>query len=116
VRRIDYVLKSSNPEFPRVEIGGDVGYLRFGDLTWNFDSEIGKAPFTTTIHIRKASSDAAADGVFELWIDNNLTLRQTDVPADGAGLTDWSFPTTCVNMPRPAAEYFWDILVWAPPG
>ena len=26
----------------------------------------------------------------------------------------WSFPETCVLVPQPQSEYFWDILVWAP--
>jgi hypothetical protein len=112
--RIDYVLHRSTPEVPNVEIG-PANYARYGDASvWNFNSEIGKAPYLTTVHLKAASSNSTADGVFQLWIDGTLVIDQHDVPATANAFTDWSFPTTCVNMPTDASEYFWDVLVWKP--
>jgi hypothetical protein len=112
--RIDYTLSRSVPEAVKLEMG-DFNYGRFGDTTrWNPNRVVGRASFTTTVHLRAASSSTVADGVFQLWINGALLIDQHDVPATADPIYAWSFPTTCVQVPVPQSEYFWDILVWTP--
>jgi hypothetical protein len=112
--RVDYTLNRSDPEGPKLEMG-DHNYARFGDTQlWNPNAAVGKGPFTTAIHVKAASSNAAADGVFQLWVDGKLVIDQHDVPATAAPFDRWSFPETCVLVPQPQSEYFWDILAWVP--
>jgi hypothetical protein len=114
VARVDFVLHRSTPEAAKVEVGA-ANYAQFGNTdVWNFNQTIGGKPFTTTVHVKSASTDAAADGVFQLWIDGTQVMDEHDVPAMAAAWTDWSFPTTCVSVPQPQSEYFWDLVVWTP--
>lgn len=112
--RIDYTLSRSVPEETKLEMG-DADYSRFGAAAvWNPNQAVGGAPFTTTVHVRAASSNTTADGVFQLWIDGALLIDQHDVPASADPIYAWSFPTTCVQVPVAQSEYFWDIFVWKP--
>jgi hypothetical protein len=112
--RVDYDLSRSVPEGTKVEIG-DMNYERFGDPSvWNPNEAVGGAPYTTTVHVRAASSSTVADGVFQLWVDSTLLIDAHDVPSLNLPFDRWQFPDTCVQVPQPQSEYFWDVLVWTP--
>ena len=112
--RIDYTLERTVPEAVKVEIG-DPNYARTGNTAlWNPNMAVGQPPFTTTVHVKAASSNTTADGVFQLWIDSTLVLDRHDVPAQADAFDRWQFPSTCVQVSQPQSEYFWDFLVWRP--
>jgi hypothetical protein len=112
--RVDFTLGRFVPEQTKVEMG-DHNYSRFGDpAMWNPNQAVGGAPYTTTVHVRTASADGVPDGIFQLWIDGKLLIDRQDVPAESEVFDRWSFPETCVLVPQPQSEYFWDILVWRP--
>jgi hypothetical protein len=112
--RVDFTLNRTQPEGPKLEMG-DHDYARFGDIKlWNPNAAAGGAPFTTAIHVKVSSSNTVADGVFQLWVDGKLVIDQHDVPATTEPFDRWSFPETCVLVPQPQSEYFWDILAWVP--
>jgi hypothetical protein len=112
--RVDYTLHRSQPEGPKLEMG-DHNYARYGNpKLWNPNGAIGGPPFTSAVHVKVASSNTVADGVFQLWVDGKLVIDQHDVPATAEPFDRWSFPETCVVVPQPQSEYFWDILAWVP--
>jgi len=112
--RVDYTLSRNAPEAVKVEMG-EFNYARFGDTkVWNPNSAVGGAPFTTTVHVRAATSNTATNGIFQLWVNGVLLVDQHDVPATAEPFDRWSFPETCVLVPQPQSEYFWDLLVWTP--
>jgi hypothetical protein len=112
--RVDFTLNRTQPEGAKLEMG-EHDYARFGDIKlWNPNAAVGGAPFTTAVHVKAASSNTVADGVFQLWVDGNLVIDQRDVPSAANPFDRWSFPETCVLVPQPQSEYFWDILAWAP--
>ena len=112
--RLDYTLHRSPPEVPKLE-NGPANYARYGDpKVWNFNSEVGTAPFTTTVYLKAASAPGRTDGVYRLWINDTLVMEQHDVPADSSAFDRWEFPATSTVVPQAQCEYFWDIVVWRP--
>jgi len=83
---------------------------------WHLEQVVGAnvRPYTVTMHVVAASSDAVRDGLFELWVDGTPIFSVHDVPMSAQPWDRWEFPATCVSNPQPQSEYFWDIVVWKP--
>jgi uncharacterized protein YjdB len=117
--RMDYTLSRPDPGTPvgaRLEVDESNYSLNAPTDQWNLSQVVGpNAPaFTTTVHVAAASTATSNDGVFELWINGIRVISQHDVPIVSDAFDRWEFPATCVSLPQPQSEYFWDVLVWTP--
>jgi uncharacterized protein YjdB len=116
-RRVDFALtRGASPIGAQLEVN-DQGYAFEAPTDrWNLDQVVGAnvRPYTTTMHVVAASSDAVRDGLVELWVDGTQVFSVHDVPMSAEAFDRWEFPTICVSVPQPQSEYLWDIVVWKP--
>jgi hypothetical protein len=112
--RWDYTLHRSSPEVPKLE-NGSTNFVAYGDPNvWNFNSEVGGAPYTTTVHITASSAAGRNDGAYQLFINSTLVFDLHNLPMPAGTWDRWEFPATCTVVPQPQADYFWDFLIWKP--
>jgi hypothetical protein len=112
--RLDYTLQRSNPEVPRIENGAN-NFAIDGDASvWNFNEEVGAAPYTTTVYLKIATTNTSNDGVYKLWINGTQVFDVHNLPADATPFDRWEMPSICTVVPQPQSDYFWDILIWKP--
>lgn len=113
--RIDYTWTRDEPTTARMQMNGENFAIAANPSAWKVADWIAK-PYTTTVYIKAASSKNAHNALFRMWMNDQLVIDYKD---DQGVIQDmafdrWQFPDTCHNMPIPASEYFWDILVWLP--
>jgi len=113
--RIDCIWTNSGGA-SQISVEGFYGSAETHDnyINWSCEDHASEV-LTQTLVLRAASSQAAADGVLDLWMNGVRLLHRTDMKFGPDGFYRFGFPTTTSDPPQQQSEYFWDIVAWSSP-
>lgn len=89
------------------------GMLNISNATWNPKSVINQN-FTFTVRFKAESTNGAADGLIQVWVDGVKLGERLNWAIGAAGFDRVELPNI-INSPQyTQTEYMWDFVLWVP--